>query len=63
MKSLRDDSLPIDVTRDDPIHRQGKIFTPYFRNVTITFYVMCGTVLDQLQKKKNRISLKAIIIV
>lgn len=25
MKSLRDDSLPIDVTRDDPIHRQGKI--------------------------------------
>ena len=24
MKSLRDDSLPIDVTRDDPIHRQGK---------------------------------------
>lgn len=22
MKSLRDDSLPIDVTRDDPIHRQ-----------------------------------------
>lgn len=24
MKSLRDDSLPIDVTRDDPVHRQGK---------------------------------------
>ncbi|XP_011704780.1 PREDICTED: ankyrin-2-like isoform X3 [Wasmannia auropunctata] len=27
MKSLRDDSLPIDVTRDDPVHRQGKKFT------------------------------------
>lgn len=25
MKSLRDDSLPIDVTRDDPIHRQGHL--------------------------------------
>lgn len=24
MKSLRDDSLPIDVTRDDPVHRPGK---------------------------------------
>jgi len=24
MKNLRDDSLPIDVTRDDPVHRQGK---------------------------------------
>ncbi|XP_011332219.2 ankyrin-2 isoform X2 [Ooceraea biroi] len=24
MKNLRDDSLPIDVTRDDPVHRQAK---------------------------------------
>ena len=26
MKSLRDDSLPIDVTRDDPVHRPGNLF-------------------------------------
>lgn len=26
MKSLRDDSLPIDVTRDDPVHRHGNEF-------------------------------------
>lgn len=34
MKSLRDDSLPIDVTRDDPVHRQGKFcYSICFKNV------------------------------
>lgn len=30
MKSLRDDSLPIDVTRDDPAHRHGKVLCSTF---------------------------------
>ena len=30
MKSLRDDSLPIDVTRDDPVHRQQRKLIYFF---------------------------------
>lgn len=38
MKNLRDDSLPIDVTRDDPVYRQGKKCISFlFSNITNNF--------------------------
>ena len=46
MKSLRDDSLPIDVTRDDPIHRQGKIHKIACFRTSRSFYVTWCVVFD-----------------
>lgn len=58
MKSLRDDSLPIDVTRDDPIHRQGKIFSRLFFSLPLSLHNPLNSFSISYKRRKERIYTK-----